>query len=87
MDFEFDPAKSLANRQKHGINFKDAQKLWDDPALLEAPASSLDEPRHLVIGMIGSKHGSAVVTYRADRARIISVRRSRPSEIARYESL
>ena len=36
--FEFDKAKSQANLSKHGINFIDAQALWDDPSLLEIPA-------------------------------------------------
>ena len=42
MDFEFDPEKSAANRTKHGIDFNDAQALWDDPWLLEAPARTVD---------------------------------------------
>ena len=85
MTFEFDPAKSSVNKHKHGIDFVEAQALWDDPNLLEAPAQTTDEPRHLVIGMIGSKHWSAIVTTRADRIRIISVRRARKAEIEHYE--
>jgi Uncharacterized protein conserved in bacteria len=83
--FEFDPAKSSMNKQKHGIDFVEAQALWDDPNLVEAPAQTTDEPRYLVIGMIGSKHWSAIVTTRADRIRIISVRRARQAEIEHYE--
>ena len=86
MEFEFDPAKSLANKAKHGIDFVEAQALWDDPNLLEAPARTADEPRHLVVGMIGDKHWAAIVTYRADKLRIMSVRRAREAEIERYES-
>ena len=85
--FEFDPAKSQANKTKHGIDFDEAQALWDDPNLLEVPARTSDEPRFLVIGRIANKHWSAVVTYRADRIRIISVRRAREEEIVAYESL
>ena len=85
MTFEFDPAKSSMNKQKHGIDFVEAQALWDDPNLLEAPAQTMDEPRSLVIGMIGSKHWSVIVTTRADRIRIISVRRARKAEIEHYE--
>ncbi len=84
--FEFEPAKSQANRQKHGIDFDEAQALWDDPNLLEAPARTSDEPRFLVIGRIADRHWSAVITYRADRIRIISVRRARKEEIIAYES-
>ena len=85
MAFEFDPAKSSANKEKHGIDFEEAQALWEDPNLLEAPARTSDEPRYLVVGMIGGKHWSAIVTHRADRIRIISVRCARKEEIEHYE--
>ena len=85
MEFEFDPAKSQANKEKHGIDFVDAQLLWLDSMLLEIPALTTDESRFLVIGKIGDKHWSGVVTYREDRIRIISVRRSRKEEVEIYE--
>ena len=85
MEFEFDPTKSGTNKDKHGIDFDAAQALWDDMALLEAPALSQDEPRVLVIGMIGGKHWAAIVTPRGERIRLISVRRARKEEIERYE--
>lgn len=84
--FEFDEHKSESNARKHGIDFVEAQQLWDDPALVEVPARTVDEPRSLFIGMLRSKHWSAVVTYRDESIRLISVRRSRPEEVALYES-
>ena len=84
--FEFDTAKSEANRLKHGIDFVEAQALWDDPMLLEIPAKTDDEPRYLVIGLINDKHWSAVVTYRGANIRLISVRRARLEEQTIYES-
>ena len=42
--------------------------------------------RWLHIGKIEAKHCSAVVPYRSDVTRIISVRRSRTEEAALYES-
>lgn len=84
--FEFDPQKSGSNRKKHGIDFVEAQKLWEDPELLEVPARTEDEPRWVVVGRIGAKHWSAVVTYRSEAIRIISVRRSRAEEVELYES-
>lgn len=83
--FEFDPDKSQLNLQKHGISFVDAQALWNDPRLLEVPAHTIDEPRYLVIGLIEQKHWSAVITYREERIRLISVRRSRKEEVDVYE--
>jgi len=85
-EFEFDPAKSTANWQKHRMDFVQAQALWQDPMRVEVPARTVDEPRWLVIGRIDGKHWSAVVTYREDRIRIISVRRARDEEVAIYES-
>lgn len=85
MQFEFDPAKSVANQEKHGIDFVRAQELWQDSMRVEVPARTTDEVRWLVIGRIDDKHWSAVVTYRKERIRIISVRRSRDEEVAIYE--
>jgi uncharacterized protein len=85
-DFEYDDDKSQTNLKKHGIDFLDAQALWNDPDLLEIRAKSEDEPRFLVIGLIGQKHWSAVVTYRNGTIRLISVRRSRKREVELYES-
>jgi uncharacterized DUF497 family protein len=86
MDFEFDPKKSEANLERHGIDFSQAQALWDDVDRVEIPAKTIDENRSMVIGRIGARHWSAVITYRADKVRLISVRRSRKEEIELYES-
>jgi len=85
MDFEFDPQKSAANKEKHGIDFIEAQALWNDPDLIEIPARCVDEPRFLIIGKMDGKHWSAVITRRSGRLRIISVRRARKEEAALYE--
>lgn len=86
MQFEFDPEKSRENKQKHGIDFIEAQTLWDDEFLIEGKARSDTEPRYVAIGVIDEKHYSAFITYRGDTIRIISVRRSREGEREAYES-
>ena len=86
ISFEFDDTKNRANLLEHGINFIDAQALWDDPSLLEIPAKLEDEPRYLIIGLIQGKHWSAIITYRGSNVRLITVRRSRTEEVALYES-
>ena len=86
VDFEFDEEKSLANLEKHGIDFHEAQTLWNDPELLEFPAKSDNEPRFLIIGRIAVKSWSAIITYRDEKVRLISVRRSRKKEVELYES-
>jgi len=85
--FEYDVKKSEINNKKHGIDFEEAKKLWDDPNLIEIPAKTIDEPRYLIIGKIGEKHWSAIITYRGEKIRIISVRRARKEEVKIYESI
>jgi hypothetical protein len=86
MEFEFDPEKSDKNKDKHGIDFFEAQALWEDPDIIEIPAKTTDESRFMVIGKIADKHFSGVIAYRGNTVRIISVRRSRREEINIYES-
>ena len=86
MKFEFDAGKSRNNLKKHGIDFIEGQKLWDDPGLIEIPAKTKDEKRYLVIGRISEKIWSGVITYRNNMIRIISIRRSRDDEVEIYES-
>ena len=86
MEFEYDSEKSAQNKRKHGIDFEEAQALWLDSELVEIPARTLDEPRWLLIGKIGARHWSAVITRRDENIRLISVRRSRDEEVSIYES-
>ena len=86
MDFEFDERKSDINMIKRGIGFIEAQNIWNDPDRIEIPAKTIDEPRFLIIGKISDKFWSGIITYRSERVRIISVRRSRQEEIEIYES-
>jgi uncharacterized DUF497 family protein len=85
MEFDFDPAKSASNLEKHGVDFDTVQAIWQDVMRVEVPARTADEPRWLVVGQIAGKHWSVVVTYREQRVRIISARRSRKEEVALYE--
>jgi uncharacterized protein len=86
MIFEYDANKSALNKIKHGIDFEEAQRLWQDLWMLEAPVKTIDEPRFIVIGVINKKHWTAVCTRRQQNIRLISVRRARKQEIAFYES-
>ena len=88
MKFEYDEHKSKTNKSKHGIDFEEAKELWRDPYSFELPSiQSEDEDRFLVLGQIGSKNYTAIITYRNDIIRIISIRRSRQKEIELYESI
>lgn len=83
--FEFDPAKSAANRDKHRIDFEEAQALWADTRRLEIPARTQGEARWALIGRIGTRHWTVIFTRRDDRLRLISARRARKEEVALYE--
>jgi len=85
MEFEFDSNKSKLNKDKHGIDFLEGQLLWDDPDYIEIPAKTMDEQRSLIIGKIQDKHYSAIITYRKEKIRIISIRRSQHKEVEIYE--
>jgi len=87
MEFEFDPAKSAANKDKHGIDFVEAQALWADGGLemVLSKAQFASEARFLAIGRINGKHWTAICTLRGEAIRIISVRRARKEEVGYYE--
>ena len=85
MEFEFDVAKSQSNKLKHGIDFIEAQNLWEDPELIVIPARTHDEPRFVLIAVYGHETWSAISTHRNEVIRIISVRRSRQNEKEIYQ--
>ncbi|MFQ5431316.1 MAG: BrnT family toxin [Nitrospinota bacterium] len=85
MECEFDAEKSRQNKIKHGIDFKEAQKLWLGKTI-ELPARQFNEKRSLVIGKIARTYWSAIITRRSSIVRIISVRRSRDEEKEIYEN-
>jgi uncharacterized DUF497 family protein len=84
MRFTFDPAKSVANLAKHGIDFVQAQALWADKDRIDAPLASTTEPRRLAIGSIDGKVWACVYTYRDETIRLISCRPARRQERRRY---
>jgi hypothetical protein len=84
-EFEFDIGKSRANKEKHGIDFDEGKALWEDIDLLEIRANTTEEERYLEIGKIGPKLWTAIITYRKNRIRIISIRSSRKNEKELYE--
>lgn len=86
MIFGFDPDKSKSNKEKHGIDFVEAQKLWDDSRAVGFPGRSDDELRFALIAELDSKLWVAFYTVREEQIRIISVRRAREAERELYES-
>ena len=85
MEFEYDPAKSTANEDKHGLNFEQAKALWLDDDRLVIPARSEGEPRWVMLAQRSGKVWAAFYTVLESRVRLISVRRARPNEKEIYE--
>jgi len=84
--FEYDERKSQINKEKHKIDFVEAQKLWQDEDALVVPANIVDgETRYALISKILTKCFVAIYTLREDTYRIISVRRCRKNEEKNYE--
>ena len=87
MKLEYDENKSKINKQKHNIDFVEAQKLWQDENALVVPALTVDEEvRYALISKILTKCYVAIFTIRDDAYRIISVRRCRKNEEKNYEN-
>jgi uncharacterized DUF497 family protein len=84
MEFEYDPTKCHINREKHGIDFDEAQLLWLDEDRVEFPARNDTEDRHALIAKKDEKMWVAFYTMRGAAIRIISVRRARENEEKTY---
>jgi len=87
MYFEFDEQKSSTNKIKHGIDFIEAQRIWDDPERVEIPARTSEETRIMIIGRIGHSIWTGIYNIRNKNIRIISIRKARKDEKEIYESL
>ena len=85
MRFEYDPKKSETNRDKHGIDFEEAQELWLDPNMMRFDIEYGGEPRWGVIAHYGGGHWVAVCTTREEKIRLISVRRATQKEASFYD--
>ena len=86
MAFEFDERKSRANKAKHGIDFVEAQALWLDEALVEAPARSATAKRvSWLWGVMAGRHWSAFITYRNEEHPVDFRSPIPPEEVAIYE--
>ena len=88
MRFTWDPPKDAANQKKHGVGFREAASVLEDPlsTTFPDPAHSREEQRYVTIGR--SRLGATLVvahTDRQDRIRIISARRATPRERRFYE--
>ncbi len=87
-DFECDPAKDAANREKHGVSLGFGKKIFDDLYVQILPTIREDdnEERFKAVGLVEGQLWTAVHVYRDDAIRLISVRRSNSGEQRAYHS-
>lgn len=84
--FEWDKNKNLRNKEKHNISFEEAQLAWDDVNSVEFKSNqNQNEPRYLKISVVKNRFITIIFTYRKRVIRIISARRSRDEEKAKYQ--
>jgi uncharacterized DUF497 family protein len=83
MDFEWDDAKELANRRKHGVDFRTATRIFLDPYVIEFDDQDASgEVRFNAIGLV-----DVIYTTRGDVVRIISARGAEPHEKRKYHEI
>jgi uncharacterized protein len=88
MDFEWDSAKELANRKKHGVDFRTAAKVFLDPNVIEFDdADASDELRFNAIGLVDGRMLFVTYTMRGAVVRIISARGADPHEKRKYHEI
>ena len=86
MEFEWDPRKAEANRNKHGVNFADSVAVLLDEMALTVLDEDSDDDRSVTVG--SDSFGRVLVVvycWRGDRIRIISARKATRSERRQYE--
>jgi uncharacterized DUF497 family protein len=88
MDFEWNSAKELANRKKHGVDFRMAAKVFLDPYLIEFDDLDANgEPRFNAIGLVDGRMLFVTYTMKGDIVRIISARGAEPHEKRKYHEI
>ena len=83
--FEYDPEKSESNLAKHGIDFLEAQELWEDLHAVKYGLACTGEARYGLIAPYGGRYWFAVFTIRNENVRIISVRAATMREVSLYD--
>jgi uncharacterized DUF497 family protein len=86
MTFEWDEAKRQSNRAKLGVDFVDAQALFDGRPVVTAPGYWQDEKRFATTGLIEGRFFTVIWTRRNSNIRIISARRSSDGERRAYRA-
>jgi len=85
--YAWDEDKRVANLQKHGIDFKDAQAIFEGHTVtIEDKRQGYGEQRFVTFGLLGGTLAAVVHTDRDDVIRIISIRKAARNEEKIYFS-
>ena len=85
--FVWNEAKRLTNLQKHGIDFRDAARIFRSFTLTaEDDRESYGERRYLTLGLLEDQVVSVAHTERGGEIRIISIRKATKHEAEFYFS-
>jgi uncharacterized DUF497 family protein len=81
VELEFDPAKNARNIRERGISFERLADMDLETAIaVEDARTDYGERRVTLFGKIDDRLHVAVVTYRGDKVRVISLRRANKRE-------
>ncbi|NJL37182.1 MAG: BrnT family toxin [Leptolyngbyaceae cyanobacterium SM1_4_3] len=88
MEFEWDQSKAASNLKKHGVSFKEAKTVFDNPlaVVFDDEAHSVGEQREIIIGHSRQNRLLLIAfTERSGNVRIISDRLATRQEREDYE--
>jgi uncharacterized DUF497 family protein len=87
MEFEWDDAKAASNREKHGISFPYATRVFLDPRRVDFDASRAGdgEMRRKTVGRADGRLFAVVYACRGEAIRVISARRTNKAEERAYD--
>jgi len=87
VEYEFDPAKNIANHAKHGIPFEAMEFFdWETAQIENDVRYPYPEPRFKATGYISERLYVVIFCLRGHSRRIISMRKANPREMKRYAS-
>ena len=82
---EFDPVKDAKNLAKHGVSQGDAQDFdWGTAKVVEDSRPIYTEKRFKAFGFVAARLHVLVFCLRADKTRVISIRRANDREFDDY---
>ncbi len=88
MTFDWDERKRRANLRQHGLDFKDAEKIFENETLLIIDDRfDYGETRYVSFGMLDNIVVAVVYTGSDELIRIISLRRATRNEEKEFQGI